>query len=212
MKTDFTRIAIVLDRSGSMEPLREATVEGINQFLRAQQQLPGSATVKLVRFDTEYEVVFDKPLHEVPLLTQEDFVPRGATALLDAQGKTIDDLGEELARMPETARPAKVIVVTLTDGLENASKYYTGYKVAEMIKRQREIYSWEFIYLGANQDAVKVAASMNIPAAAAMTYAPSPRAVGSTFSSLASYVSRTRGGEKADFTAAERATAIDENV
>lgn len=162
MKDNFTRIAIVLDRSGSMESVREATIAGFNQFIEEQKKAPGEATVKLVQFDDQYEQVFDKPLQDVPQLTQAMFVPRGWTALLDAQGRTIVALGAELAALKEEERPSKVLMMTLTDGHENRSKEFTLERVAALIKEQKEKYRWEFVFLGANQDAVKVAASMKL--------------------------------------------------
>ena len=210
MKSNFTRIAVILDRSGSMQTLREATVAGFNEFVRTQLAVPGKASLKLVQFDDQYEVVFDKPLKEVPELTQDTFVPRGWTALLDAQGRTIEELGAELAAMDENDRPSKVMVLTLTDGLENASKLFTVERVAELVKRQREVYSWDFVYLGANQDAVKVAASMNIPAPMAMSYAAHPSATRQIFQSAGALFNRARAGEDAGFSDADRAGAMAE--
>lgn len=204
MKTNFTRIAVILDRSGSMQTLREATVAGFNEFVRTQLAAPGEASLKLVQFDDQYEVVFDKPLPQVPQLTQDTFVPRGSTALLDAQGRTIEELGAELAAMDESERPSKVMVLTLTDGLENASKWFTVQRVADLVKQQREVYSWEFVYLGANQDAVKVAASMNIPAPMAMTYSPDAGAVQKSIASAGALFNRLRSGQKAGFSDADR--------
>ena len=134
MKENCARIAIILDRSGSMASVRESTIAGFNEFIRAQRQLPGEVMVKLVQFDDQYDVVFDKPLADVPELTQDLFVPRGMTALFDAQGKTIVALGEELAALPEAQRPSKVIVMTLTDGLESASKEYGVDKIASLVE------------------------------------------------------------------------------
>jgi len=188
MKANYTRIAVILDRSGSMQSVCEATVAGFNEFVRTQQSLPGEVKLKLVQFDNFYEVVFDEPLHAVPELTQQTFVPRGSTALLDAQGRTIVELGAELAEQPEEERPSKVIVLTLTDGMENASKTFTRDRVAELVRQQREVYKWEFIYLGANQDAIAVARSMNIPAGQAMTFNASPAAMRGTMQATAKLV------------------------
>ena len=105
MKDNFTRIAVILDRSGSMESCKESTVAGFNEFIRTQQELPGEATVKLVQFDDQYETVFDKPLKECPELTQNTFVPRGSTALLDAQGRTIVELGRNVIHTREDGEP-----------------------------------------------------------------------------------------------------------
>lgn len=208
MKNDFTRIAVILDRSGSMESLREATVAGFNGFVRSQLAVPGTASLKLVQFDDQYEVVFDKPVAEVPELTQATFLPRGMTALLDAQGRTNEELGAELAAMDESQRPSKVMVLTLTDGLENSSKLFTLQRVADLVKHQREVYKWEFVYLGANQDAVKVAATMNIPAPMAMSYSANPEAVRKSIASTGALFSRMRRGEKAGYSEADRSGAI----
>jgi hypothetical protein len=208
MRDNFTRIAIILDRSGSMQSCRESTVAGFNEFIRTQAELPGEAKVKLVQFDDRYETVFDMNLKSCPELTQNTFSPRGSTALLDAQGRTIVELGRELAALPEHERPAKVVVVTLTDGLENASKEYTLDRIGELIREQRDKYNWEFVFLGANQDAIATAAAMNIPQASAMTYATSPAEVRATMAAASRYVGDARAGVvPAPFSPAERAAA-----
>jgi len=199
MKDNFTRIAIILDRSGSMEICKESTVAGFNEFIRSQKEIPGEATVKLVQFDDQYETVFDKPLKECPELTQNTFVPRGSTALLDAQGRTIVELGQELAALPEQERPSKVIVVTLTDGLENASKQYNLEKIGEMIREQRDKYNWDFVFLGANQDAIATAAAMSIPLPSAMSYSTSKAGVAATMAAVSHYVGAARKGKAAAF-------------
>jgi hypothetical protein len=192
MKADRTRIAIILDRSGSMNSVRESTVTGFNEFIKKQREMGGDVSVKLCQFDHEYEVVFDKPLAEVPELTQNNFVPRGNTALYDAQGRTIVTLGEELAAMAEEERPSKVIVMTLTDGLENASREYKLDAIAAMIKHQQERYSWEFLFLGANQDAIFTARTMNIAPRSAMSYSSNPMAMRATMVMASNYVSESR--------------------
>ena len=209
MQENSTRIAAVLDRSGSMEGVREATVAGFNAFVRSQRGLPGACTIRLVQFDDQYEVVFDLPIEDAPELTQKTFVPRGSTALLDAQGRTMDELGRELAAMPAEQRPAKVIVVTLTDGHENASTDYTAQRVAGMVKHQREVYGWEFVYLGANQDALKVAQTMNISVDASLTYAASPVGVASAMGATGALFRRVRSGGTAAFTEEERKAAVE---
>ena len=111
---DLTWITIILDRSGSMASARESTVAGFNEFVRDQKKLPGQARLKLVQFDDQYDEVFDLPLSEVPELTQDTFVPRGWTALYDAQGKTITTLQENISKLSSAERPSKVVIVTLT--------------------------------------------------------------------------------------------------
>jgi hypothetical protein len=215
MKENCARIAIILDRSGSMSSVRESTVAGFNQFIRAQRQLPGEVSsqvqVKLVQFDDQYDVVFDLPLADVPELTQDLFVPRGMTALFDAQGKTIVALGEELAALPESERPSKVIVMTLTDGLENASKHYTVEQIASLIRHQTDVYKWDFVFLGANQDAIQTAASMAIPAPQALTYQAGQQGTANVFAAAANYVRTSRRGGTPLFGRAEREAAMAED-
>ncbi len=163
MNTSLTEIAFVLDRSGSMESCAESAIAGFNQFLRDQRALSGDARLSLILFDDQYEVPYQSiPLSEAAELDTTTFVPRGSTALLDAIGRTIDELGARLAAMPEDDRPAGVIVAILTDGLENASHRYSLRDVSERIARQRDVYKWHFLFLGANQDAIATAASMSI--------------------------------------------------
>ncbi|MFZ0338134.1 MAG: vWA domain-containing protein [Terracidiphilus sp.] len=212
MKNNFTRIAIVLDRSGSMESCKESTVSGFNEFIRTQQELPGEATVKLVQFDDRYETVFDMNLKLCPELTQSTFVPRGSTALLDAQGRTIVELGRELAALPEQERPSMVIVVTLTDGLENASKEFSLDRIGELIKEQRDKYNWDFVFLGANQDAIQTAAAMNIPLPSAMSYSTSKAGIAATMAAVSHYVGAARKGKAAAFSAEDRKSAMEKDV
>jgi hypothetical protein len=212
MKKDFTRIAIVLDRSGSMESCKESTVTGFNEFIRNQKKIPGEATVKLVQFDDQYETVFDKPLKDCPELTQNTFIPRGSTALLDAQGRTIVELGQELAALPESERPSKVIVVTLTDGMENASQQYNVSQIGEMVREQRDKYNWDFVFLGANQDAIATAAAMSIPLPSAMSYSTSKAGVAATMAAVSHYVGSARAGKAAAFSAEDRKAAMDKEA
>jgi hypothetical protein len=212
MRNNFTRIAIVLDRSGSMESCKESTVSGFNEFIRTQQELPGEAMVKLVQFDDRYETVFDMNLKLCPELNQNTFVPRGSTALLDAQGRTIVELGRELAALPENERPSKVIVVTLTDGLENASKEYNLERIDELIREQRDKYNWDFVFLGANQDAIQTAAAMNIPLPSAMSYSTSKAGIAATMAAVSHYVGAARKGKAAAFSAEDRKSAMEKDA
>jgi len=212
MRNNFTRIAIVLDRSGSMESCKESTVSGFNEFIRTQQELPGEAMVRLVQFDDRYETVFDMNLKLCPELTQNTFVPRGSTALLDAQGRTIVELGKELAALPENERPSKVVVVTLTDGLENASKEYNLERIGELIREQRDKYNWDFVFLGANQDAIQTAAAMNIPLPSAMSYSTSKAGIAATMAAVSHYVGSARKGKAAAFSEEDRKSAMEKDA
>lgn len=163
MKSELTEIAFVLDRSGSMEFIAPAAIAGFNEFLLAHQAAAGQARLTLVLFDDEYLVpAASLPVSEVVPLDATTFVPRNSTALLDAIGRTIDDLGARLSKLPESDRPGSVIVAILTDGYENASTKYQWRDVASMIRHQRDQYQWEFLFLAANQDAIATGAQLDI--------------------------------------------------
>ena len=197
MQTDLTEIAYVLDRSGSMQSLASDAIGGFNAFLESQKQLEGSANFTLVLFDHEYLVIHKNvDIRQVPPLDAQTYVPRGQTALLDAVGRTIDDLGAHLARLPEDKRPEKVIVAIFTDGLENASRVFTTERLAASIQHQQEKYSWEFLFLAANQDAIASAAKIAIPAAQAMNFAASPLGVRASQQMLNERVTQSRQAKK----------------
>lgn len=174
-RLDFTDITLVLDRSGSMGSVKAATIEAFNGFLQSQRGGAGSARLTLVQFDDQYELLYTaRLLQAAPLLTDQSYQPRGSTALLDAMGRTIVATGDRLKVLPEQERPGTVMFVTLTDGFENASREYTLPRINEMIAHQRDRYSWQFVFLGANQDAIATAAKMGIGAAQALTFSHSP--------------------------------------
>ncbi len=171
MNNHYTEIAFILDRSGSMESCKAAAIDGFNHFLAEQQKTEGLAKLTLVLFDDEYLVpVRSIPVQEVVPLTERTYTTGNCTALLDAIGRTIDELGDTLAALAEKDRPGQVIVAILTDGLENASSRFTWPDVAAKIKHQTEAYGWTFLFLGANQDAIATAAQLNIAASNAATY------------------------------------------
>lgn len=184
-RPDLTDISFVLDRSGSMESVRQPTIAAFNQFLLSQKQAPGHARMTLVQFDDQYEILYRGiPLSETVELTAQTFVPRGSTALLDAIGRTIIDTGARLSAMAEAERPGAVLFVIQTDGQENSSREFSLAKINEMIGEQRDKYSWQFIFLGANQDAIASAAAMQIPAAQALGYAAHAKGTRATFDVL----------------------------
>ncbi|MCF2527749.1 vWA domain-containing protein [Yinghuangia soli] len=190
---DLRHIAIVLDRSGSMQSVKEDTEGGLRAFLAEQQEVEARTLVSLYQFDDHYEAVYEnKPLADVP-----DFrlKPRGMTALLDAVGRTIARLGEDLAALPDARRPGEVVVVILTDGLENASSDYSRERVREMITHQQDKYGWVFLFLGADQDAFAAAGGIGIAAGQALSY--SSRKTRGTFSAASSMLRRGRasGGD-----------------
>lgn len=169
MRSDLTDITLVVDRSGSMEEVREDAEGGVNAFISQQAKEPGEALLTLVQFDTEYEFLHTGvPIQNAP---KYELVPRGMTALLDAVGRAMNETGERLAKMAEPDRPGLVIFVVMTDGQENSSKEFNKSQIKEMIERQQNNYDWHFTFLGANQDAFTEAGGMGIHAAGVADYA-----------------------------------------
>lgn len=196
MKDNLTDITFVLDRSGSMGNVRMDTIGGFNAFVKSQKEAPGEASMTLVQFDDAYEINYTaKPVAEVIDLNESTFVPRGWTALVDAIGKTIVTTGERLGKMDEADRPGKVIFVIQTDGGENASKEFTKDKIGEMIKTQTETYNWDFVFLGANQDAIQTGAGLGILRGNSMTYASNAIGSQAVYSSVADSMTSYRGGD-----------------
>lgn len=193
MNKALTEIVFILDRSGSMQAMVEPAISGFNRLLREQQQVPGQARFTLVLFDDQYELpIHSLPISEVVELDTSTFVPRGSTALLDAIGRTIDDLGATLAKTPAADRPDQVIVAILTDGEENASTRYTWAHVAERIRHQTDKYQWQFLFLGANQDAIATAGRMSIQEGNTATFAMTGESYKSSKAALSRKMSAVR--------------------
>jgi uncharacterized protein YegL len=190
MKLDKTEVILILDRSGSMHSIKSDIEGGLKAFIEKQVSMEGECYVSLYQFDDKFESVFQNrnilSVGDIPLN------PRGNTALFDAIGKSTNLVGERLASTPEKDRPAKVIVVVLTDGYENASKEFTRDTIQKIVKHQTEKYNWSFIFLGANQDAVLSGTNLGMSAGSSLTYAANAVGVGNTFNILASGVSCLR--------------------
>lgn len=218
MRKGHTKIVVLLDRSGSMSSIAQPTVDGFNEFLREQQSAPGTADITLVQFDSAYEPNYAdldirdaKPLYldrNEYFRSREDavpFSPRGMTALNDSMARLIKETGDRLSKLSERNRPERVIFVSITDGGENQSREFGGSegtrRVREMVRHQEEVYSWEFIYLGANQDAVSVGTNLGIKAANSMTYAANAVGASAAYESLSKNVIRARVGQSAAFDA-----------
>ena len=203
MRSDLTDITLVVDRSGSMAQIKEDAEGGVNAFMAAQAKLPGEATLTLVQFDTEYDFVHrGTPISQVP---RYELVPRGMTALLDAVGRAINETGERLAKLAEQDRPGLVVVVVMTDGLENSSREFDKLQIKQMIEHQQEIYSWQFTFLGANQDAFAEAGAIGISASSAANY--NPDKVCGAWLGTASKVGRMRAQKMAGETVVNEYTA-----
>lgn len=169
MKKDYTDITIILDRSGSMASVKEASESGLQEFIQEQKKVKGDLTrVSLVQFDTKCEIVYaNRKLNDIDKFNLK---PGGMTALNDAIGKTIIETGDRIRDLPEEERPENVVVVIMTDGLENASQEYNSENIKKMIKEQETKYSWTFVFLGANQDAVLEAKKYGIKMETSLTY------------------------------------------
>lgn len=193
MNMDLVEIACVVDRSGSMASICTDAIGGFNTFLASQKAQPGSTKFTLVLFDDQYDVVHNgSDIQVVENLNTSTFVPRGSTALLDAIGKTIDDIGARLSQTPERERPGKVILAILTDGEENSSEVYTPEKVESMLRHQQEKYQWEVVFLAANQDAIMAAKKLAIPSENAFNFNASPKGMEMAFSALSDDINQRR--------------------
>ena len=202
--SNLTYIAFLLDRSGSMQSIKDDTEGGFNAFIAEQRKEPGECRVTLAQFDNEYEEVYrDLPLAEVPALR---LVPRGSTALLDSIGRLVTSTGERLAALPEDDRPGIVIVGIMTDGHENASREWTHPAVKALIEQQTKTYGWQFLYLGADQDAIEVGSSIGVAAANSMTY--SRGKVAAVMAATSRNIGRTRAAMAAGATAEQAAKLI----
>lgn len=192
MNKNLTEIIFLLDRSGSMSGLERDTIGGFNSFLERQCQHEGETLVTTVLFDDEVEILWNGVDAKSVTLTREDYYVRGSTSLLDAVGKTILDVGNRLSKRPESARPGNVIFVITTDGMENSSMEFTYPKVKELIRHQQELYSWQFIFLGANIDVAKEAESLGIQEDQAFNFEATDKGVEIMYDSICEIVSEKR--------------------
>ena len=168
---NLTELVFILDRSGSMSGLEADTIGGFNSMIEKQKKETGEALVSVVLFDDQTEVIYDRAdIRQIQPMTDEQYFVRGCTALLDAIGGAISHIKDVRKRMPESERPEKTIFIITTDGMENASHMYSSDKVKQMIQRQQEKYGWEFLFLGANIDAIETANHFGINADKAANY------------------------------------------
>ena len=171
MKTNRTELVFILDRSGSMSGLESDTIGGYNAMLEKQKKEAGEATVTTVLFDDKYELLHDRiDLKGIAPITDREYYVRGCTALLDAIGKTIQKIANVQKRTSPENRADKVLFVITTDGMENASREYTYDKIRSLVEQQKQEYGWEFLFLGANIDAISTARRFGIGADRAVNY------------------------------------------
>ena len=171
MKKNITEIVFILDRSGSMSGLEKDTIGGFNSLVEKQKNEEGIALISTVLFDNHSEVLHDRiPVDKIQPMTDKDYFVRGSTALLDAVGGAIHHIGNVHKYAREEDRPDKTLFIITTDGMENASRRYNYEKVKAMINNQKEKYGWEFLFLGANIDAVTTASMFGIERDKAVDY------------------------------------------
>lgn len=170
MKKGLTEMAFILDRSGSMCGMEADTIGGFNGLLEKQKKEDGDAILTTVLFDDRYELIHDRfPIQTVDGLTDKEYYVRGSTALLDAMGSTIQKIINVQKHLPEDEQAEKVIIVIITDGMENSSCEYSYKDVKRLIERQKEA-GWEFMFLGANIDAISEAGKFGIHKDRAVQY------------------------------------------
>lgn len=209
MRNDLTDITVILDGSGSMGSILDATIEGFNAFLAAQQKEPGDVRLTVIKFDSTWlpdggrrQPVLEYLARAVDIkqfggLTRSNYIPRGGTPLYYAQSVVIDQIGDRLAATPEAERPGKVMIATLTDGGDTDERSlpaaHSRAAVRAKTEHQRTKYAWDFTYLGANQDAEATAESMGILRGKAMNYGANDVQTRSAFASVSNYTRTIRG-------------------
>ena len=171
MRKDLTELVFIIDRSGSMSGLESDTIGGFNSMIRKQKQAEGEALISTVLFDNVSEVLHDRVnVKDIQPMTEHDYTVRGTTALLDAIGGAIHHIGNVHKYARKEDVPEHTMFVITTDGMENASRCYTYDKVKRMVEKEKQKYGWEFLFLGANIDAIQVAARFGIGADRALNY------------------------------------------
>lgn len=200
-----THVTFVLDSSGSMSKIRDDTIGGFNSFLDEQRDEPGEATVTLYEFNDSVERHYQAyPIVEAPQLDEETYVPGGSTALNDAMATAIDETDARIGAMPVADRPETVLVVVLTDGKENASETPLD-AVRERVERRQDEDDWEFLFIGANQDAVLTGETMGIDADRSLSMSHSDEGARSAYESASRNISEARRqGTSGGFTDADR--------
>lgn len=201
-KENFTSINVIIDASGSMSHLTHDTIGNFNTFLKEQKDFPGEAVFTLCTFNTDYHLTHDfVKIAGVPNLDSKTYMPQGGTALLDAMGTTIDSVGRKLAALPESERPSKVIFLIITDGHENSSKRFDAAQIKAMVEHQKDVYSWEFVFMGANIDAIAAGTNLGISMHNTLNYSADSVGTHQLYKSISENMSSYRGSNssRADF-------------
>jgi hypothetical protein len=198
-KNDYTHITVILDRTGSMESIRDDIIGGFNAFLEEQQKLPGKATMTLVQFDSQdpYEVICRfAPVFKVPKLDRNVYVPRASTPLLDAIGRGINDLEASLGSVDDTSQPAKVVLAIVTDGQENASREFNRAQIVKMIAEKTKKHDWQFVFLSSDLEAIRDAESYGIARDANLPYVKDAKGTRDAWAVLSCNTAEYRSNKK----------------
>jgi len=199
MRKGLTEVVFILDRSGSMRGLEADTIGGFNSMIEKQQKEEGEAFISTVLFDDQTEVLYDRvPIGKVEPMNDNQYYVRGCTALLDAIGGAIHHIGNVHKYARDEDRPEKTLFIITTDGMENASKKYDYSKIKKMIERQKKKYHWEFIFLGANIDAVEVAGRFGVDRSRAVRYECDSAGTQLNFNVMSKMVSSVRACASAE--------------
>lgn len=196
-KNNITELVFILDRSGSMSGLESDTIGGFNAMIEKQKKQEGECYVSTILFDNISEVLHDRVrLEDIQKMTEDDYTVRGCTALIDAIGGAIHHIGNihKYARKEDV--PEHTLFVITTDGMENASRKYTSDQVKKMIKHQKEKYGWEFIFIGANIDAVETAANFGIDRDRAVNYRADSKGTKVLYDTVAEAACNVRASKK----------------
>ena len=198
-KNNIVDVVFILDRSGSMGGLESDTIGGFNSMLEKQRKIEGKAFITTVLFDDQYELLHDRVnINKISNITEKEYFVRGSTALLDAIGKTIAKEKAIQDTLGKNEKADKVLFVIITDGLENASREYSSATVKKLIETQKEKYGWEFLFLGANIDAIETANTIGINAERAVNYKSDSIGTKKNYDTLNKAVEEVRSGKDLD--------------
>ena len=199
--SNYSALLLIIDRSGSMASIRTEMIGSLTTLLRAQAEQPGLLTVDVVTFDHQIETTH---VLADPRTLDVELEPRGSTALRDAVGIGVTEFGSRLAAMPEHARPGTVLVVVATDGEENASRHWTPPAIKGLLERQRAEYGWDFMFLGANQDAITTGTELGFAPESAIDFDADAASIQNVVASASQYIATSRSGGRGSFTDDDR--------
>jgi hypothetical protein len=192
MKKGYTHISANLDRSGSMIGIIDDMKGGFLTFLEEQKKVEGDITLSVSIFDTQYDKICEFVDVRTTDLDLSTYTPRGGTALRDSLAKLINETGAKIASMNEEDRPEKVILISITDGQENASTEISAEQLKEMIKHQEDVYNWQVVYLGANQDSYAAGSAIGIRSNSTMNFMANTDGINAMYASLSTSTSNYR--------------------